>query len=134
MPLRAQETQASNMQTVMPGLNLMPVPASAQMGSGSLKIDAGFTVALTGHSDSRLTGATERFVDRLAKQTGLLIAMKPANGTKATLAVRVDHDSKPVQELGEDESYVLEVTAGGANLTAPNDLGALHGLQTFLQL
>jgi len=134
VPSRAQETQASNLQTLMPGLNLMPVPANVQLGSGNLKIDAGFTVVLTGHTDARLSGAAERFVERLTKQTGLLLPMKPANATKATLVVRTDHDSKPVQELGEDESYVLEVTPGGANITAPTDLGALHGLQTFLQL
>ena len=115
-------------------MNLMPIPASVQMGSGSLKVDAGFTVALAGHTDARLMGASERFVERLGKQTGLLMAMKPANGTKATLVVHVDHDSKSVQELGEDESYILEVTQTGASITAPNDLGGLHGLQTFLQL
>jgi hexosaminidase len=134
VPSRAQETQPSNLQTSMAGLNLMPVPAKVQLGNGSLKIDAGFTVVFTGHTDARLSGAGERFVERLAKQTGLLLPMKPTNGTKATLVVRTDHDSKPVQELGEDESYVLEVTPSGANLTAPTDLGALHGLQTFLQL
>ena len=133
-PSRAQETQSSGVRAMMPGLNLMPVPANVQMGSGSLKIDAGFTVAINRHTDARLTGAAERFAERLAKQTGLLMAMRPVNGTKATLVVHVDHDSKPVQELGEDESYVLEVTVGGASITAPTDLGALHGLQTFLQL
>ena len=134
MPLRAQERQVSNLQELRPPVNLMPVPADVQVGSGSLKIDASFTVAFTGHTDARLSGAAERFVDRLAKQTGLLMAMKPPNGTKATLVVRVDHDSRPIQELGEDESYVLEVKPDGASITAPTDLGALHGLQTFLQL
>ena len=37
-------------------------------------------------------------------------------------------------ELGENESYHLEVTSTNALLTAPNPLGAMHGLQTFLQL
>jgi hexosaminidase len=139
VPLRAQETQPSNLQTVMLGLNLMPIPANVQMGSGSLKIDAGFTVALSGHTDARLFSAVQRFLDRLARQTGLLIGGNSnpediAATRRVTLEVHVDHDSKPVQELGEDESYVLEVTASGANLTAPTDLGALHGLQTFLQL
>jgi hexosaminidase len=133
-PSRAQETHSSSVRAMMPGLNLMPVPANVQMGNGSLKIDAGFTVAINGHTDARLTGAAERFVERLSKQTGLLMAMRPVNGTKATLVVHVDHDSKQVQELGEDESYVLEVAPSGASLTAPTDLGALHGLQTFLQL
>jgi hexosaminidase len=133
-PSRAQETHSSSVRAMMPGLNLMPVPANVQMGNGSLKIDAGFTVAINGHTDGRLTGAAERFVERLSKQTGLLMAMRPVNGTKATLVVHVDRDSKQVQELGEDESYVLEVAPSGASLTAPTDLGALHGLQTFLQL
>jgi hexosaminidase len=118
----------------MPELNLMPVPASVQAGSGKLMIDAGFNVALTGHTDARLTAAIERFTQRLAKQTGLLIVAKLDNSAKATLVVHTERDSKPVQELGEDESYVLEVSSTGATLTAPTDLGALHGLQTFLQL
>jgi hexosaminidase len=138
VPSRAQETQPSNLQTLMPGLNLMPVPANGQPGSGSLKIDAGFTVALSGHTDVRLFSAVHRFSDRLARQTGLLIGGTDpediASTRRVTLEVRVDHDSKPVQELGEDESYVLEVTAARASITAPTDLGALHGLQTFLQL
>jgi hexosaminidase len=118
----------------MTTLNLMPAPAKVQLGSGSLKIDAGFTVALAGHTDARLTAAVERFTERLTKQTGLLIAAKPVNGVTGTLVVHTDRDSKPVQELGEDESYALEVSATGATLTAPTDLGALHGLQTLLQL
>ena len=51
----------------MQSLNLMPTPASVQMGSGALKVDANFTVALAGHTDARLTGATERFAERLAQ-------------------------------------------------------------------
>ena len=135
-PSRAQDSRSFTtlLTLVQPELNLMPVPASAQMGSGSLKIDAGFTVAINGHTDARLTGASERFVERLGKQTGLLMGMKPVNGAKGTLVMHVNHDSKPVQELGEDESYVLEVAASGASISAPTDLGALHGLQTFLQL
>ena len=50
------------------------------------------------------------------------------------LVIHTDHASKEIQELGEDESYVLEITATGAKLSAPTPLGAMHGLQTFLQL
>src|SRR6185437_717041 len=35
---------------------------------------------------------------------------------------------------GENESYHLEISANHVELTAPNPLGILHGLQTFLQL
>src|SRR5207249_1795667 len=48
--------------------------------------------------------------------------------------IRSDSDSKEVQELGEDESYDLKVTHDGATLIASTTLGAMRGLQTFLQL
>ena len=57
--------------------------------------------------------------------------MQPA---KARLVIHTDHASKEIQELGEDESYILEISATGAKLSAPTPLGILHGLQTFLQL
>ena len=42
--------------------------------------------------------------------------------------------NQDVQQLGEDESYRLEVTTTGARLSAPTTLGVMRGLQTFLQL
>jgi hexosaminidase len=70
----------------------------------------------------------------LHRQTALLIAPRHGGAAKATLTIHTDHASKEIQEVGEDESYVLEVSATGAKLTAPTPLGTLHGLQTFLQL
>jgi hexosaminidase len=134
MILGASIFSAASRGQQMQALNLMPMPVRVEQGSGNLKIDSGFSLALVGHTDARLTGAAERFAERLSRQTGLLIATKPVSGEKATLVVRTERDSNPVQELGEDESYVLEVTTSGATITAPTDLGALHGLQSFLQL
>jgi len=113
-------------------LNLMPMPASAQMGSGSLRIDSSFTVSLTGHSEPRLDRAVQRFKRQLSRQTAVPLPLKDA--PKPTLLIQTDHASKEIQELGEGESYILEVTAEGAKLTAPTPLGTMHGLQTFLQL
>jgi hexosaminidase len=53
---------------------------------------------------------------------------------EAPLVVYCDHASAPVQSAQEDESYRLTVTPLGARLDAPNPLGVLHGMQTFLQL
>jgi hexosaminidase len=117
-----------------PPLNLMPMPTNVQVGSGSLRIDSSFSVALTGHTEPRLDRAVERFLRQLERQTGLPISLKPAKSAKPTLVIRTDHAGKETQEVGEDESYVLEVTTAGAKLTAPTPLGTLHGLQTFLQL
>jgi len=117
-----------------PSLNLMPWPASVQTGSGVLKIDASFGVAFTGFNEARLDRAGQRFLSHLQKQTGLLIAGKPTDPTKAKLVVHTGHGSKEIQELGEDESYSLEVTPNAAKLDAATPLGVLRGLQTFLQL
>ena len=118
----------------VPALNLLPLPASAHSGTGSLGVDSSFSVAFTGHTEPRLERAGDRFLRQLARQTGLPLALKPAKTAKATLVIQTDRASKEIQELGEDESYVLEVTTTGAKLTAPTPLGAMHGLQTFLQL
>ena len=117
-----------------PALNLMPWPTSVQNGTGALKIDASFGVAFTGYNEARLDRAGQRFLLQLQRQTGLLISGKTVEPAKATLVVHTDHASKDVQELGEDEAYILEVTPAGAKLNAANPLGVLRGLQTLLQL
>jgi len=112
----------------------MPLPASSQSGTGTLAVDASFSLGFSGYTEPRLERAGERFLRQLARQTALPVSHKLAKSAKATLVVQTDHASKEIQEVGEDESYVLEVTDGGAKLTAPTPLGAMHGLQTFLQL
>ena len=115
--------------------NLMPMPSNVQMGTGSLAIDAGFTVQLTGYTEPRLERAVGRFVQQLGKQTAIPRFAGAAPGERpATLLIVTDHPSKPVQELGEDESYQLDVTPNGAKLSAATPLGTMHGLRTFLQL
>jgi hexosaminidase len=117
-----------------PALNLMPLPATAQYGTGSLAVDSSFSAAFTGYTEPRLERARQRFLEQLRKQTALLFLGKPGDSGKGALVVRTDRASKAVQELGEDESYTLEVTPSGAKLDAANPLGVLRGLQTFLQL
>jgi hexosaminidase len=115
-------------------LNVMPLPEKVQTGAGSLKIDGSFSIAFTGYQEPRLERAGQRFLTTLNHETGIVLGHVPVDAAKATLVVTTDHESKPVQELGEDESYTLEVTPSGAKLHAANPLGTLHGLQTFLQL
>jgi hexosaminidase len=117
-----------------PQLSLLPVPSTMQAGTGQLPITQLFSVAIDGYKDPRLERAVVRFLRDVTLRTGLPVGAEIAEGNKATLVIRADHASKPVQELGEDESYALEVSDAGAKLTAPNSLGIMHGLQTFLQL
>ncbi|MDR3741766.1 MAG: family 20 glycosylhydrolase [Terracidiphilus sp.] len=111
---------------------LMPQPAHLNADQGQLVLNAGFRVALTGYTEPRLTLARDRFLTTLSKQTGLIFA--PQVPTSATLTIKTTAASAPVEQLGEDESYHLAITPNGAELSAPNPLGILHGLQTFLQL
>ena len=122
-----------NVQSNTP-LNIMPLPAKAERGEGSLKIDANFRVAFAGYREPRLERAGLRLERQIERQTGLVILRASKSAGPAALEVTTDHESKAVQELGEDESYTLDVTPAGAKLHAANPLGALRGLQTFLQL
>jgi hexosaminidase len=129
-----------------PVLHLIPMPSSVQAGSGELAIDRNFSVSLTGYTEARLDRAVQRFRHQLALQTGIVFARergKPegikseagkSDSAAESLIVHTAHASQAVQELGEDESYTLEVSSSGAKLTAETPLGTLHGLQTFLQL
>jgi hexosaminidase len=115
-------------------LNVMPLPAKAEPAEGSLKIDASFRIAFAGYREPRLDHAGLRLERQIQRQTGLVILHASKGAGPATLEVSTDHESKAVQELGEDESYTLDVSSSGAKLHAVNPLGTLHGLQTFLQL
>ncbi len=116
-------------------LSLMPMPASAQLKTGQLIIDYSFTVGVSGHSDALLQRAVDRFLNILRRQTGMPpLDMKVTEATQAKLLVHSERASKAVQELGEDESYSLDISPAGAKLEAATPLGVMRGLQTFLQL
>lgn len=114
-------------------LHLMPLPSQVQVGDGQLVIDPAFTVSINGTNDPRLQRAVDRFLAQLRRQTGML-PLDFKIGESGRLAIHADQAAKAVPELGEDESYSLEVTPSGAKLNAPTTLGVLRGLQTFLQL
>jgi hexosaminidase len=114
---------------------LMPLPSHFTPGNGQLVVDPSFTIALNGKGDGRLQRAVDRFAAQLRIETGMLpVNIKTISAEPATLVVHADKASKEIPELGEDESYTLEITSAGAKLNAPTTLGAMHGLQTFLQL
>jgi hexosaminidase len=116
-------------------LNLMPIPASVQLQTGQLVIDPSLTVGISGHTDVQLQRTLERFLNNLRRQTGMTpLGMKMTSAAQAKLVVHCEHENKAVQELGEDESYSLEISTAGAKLDAVTTLGIRRGLETFLQL
>jgi hexosaminidase len=117
-------------------LHLMPWPASVKTSqSPPLVIQTSFTVGIGHSSDPGLRLAVGIFLNDLRRHTGSLpLDFNVGDASSAQLKVNSDHANKAVQELGEDESYKLEVTSSGAQLNAPTTLGVMRGLQTFLQL
>lgn len=114
-------------------LALMPMPAHVSQGQGQFLVDGSFGIALQGYTEPRLNRARQRFLDTLSSETGIPL-WREAQYNQAAFTVHTAGPSDAVQQLDEDESYHLEVTTNHVELTAPNPLGVLHGLQTFLQL
>ncbi|HEX7324049.1 MAG TPA: family 20 glycosylhydrolase [Rhodanobacteraceae bacterium] len=118
------------------GLDLMPWPAHIRLETGRLALTPQFSVRVEGHAGGRVYAAATRLLQHLQQRTGLAFAQRAVTAgddtSRPTLVVRVQRPG--VLKIGEDESYRLEVGANGAVLSAPDGLGALHGMQTFLQL
>lgn len=113
--------------------NLMPQPAELTAGTEGLALNSTFAVEIPNVSNPRLKDAIDRDVRRIEMAAGLRHAGRGVAGT-TRLVVKVDHLAEPVQSLDEDESYALKVTSSGAEIDAPNELGAMHGLETLIQL
>jgi hexosaminidase len=118
-----------------PRHNLMPVPASVRFGTGRLAVNKSFTVAARGHTDERLRAGVERALRRLEGRTVLELPLELANdASAASLVVECKGPGQAVPSVDEDESYSLDVSDKQALLRAATVVGALRGLETFLQL
>ena len=119
-------------------LHLMPQPQQVSMEAGSLPLDSTFAVEVPGQTSERLTAAIGRAVRRVEMEAGLRHAGVGFGGVevaaKTKLVVRVERAALPVQTLDEDESYSLRVTESGVEIDAATELGAMHGLETLIQL
>jgi hexosaminidase len=114
-------------------LALMPLPAQVKPGDGEFLINSGFGITLEGFQEPRLERAKQRFLNILSRQTGIPL-WREAMLNKPAFFINTKGPSAPVQQVDEDESYHLQITATEVHLEAANPLGVLHGLQTFLQL
>jgi hexosaminidase len=114
----------------------MPVPQELTLGKGSYTLTEDFEISLSGQPDDRLLQAATRFLRRLSGRTGLFLKkgyVTEKNFRKGgSLHIHVNRPG--AVKLHEDESYQLAVTGRGIRITAETDLGAMHALQTILQL
>jgi len=111
----------------------MPLPAEVKPGDGEFLITNGFGITLQGFQEPRLERAKQRFLNMLSKQTGIPL-WREAVLNQPSFFINTKGPSAAVQQVDEDESYHLQISATEVHLEAANPLGVLHGLQTFLQL
>ncbi len=116
----------------------MPWPANLSRASGSIAIDMGFGVSLagSGSKDERVIAAANRLFPRLVRQTGIPVQTHIISAdSTATLTIVVEKlDHRAPQKLGDDERYSLEAADNHVRISADAPLGALRGIETFLQL
>ncbi len=116
--------------------NLMPVPQQVEWQKGKVRVDSSFTVQVKGHPHPRLYKAVGRMIHRLAGRSGLFLPQSFFDPQETichpNLLVTVKRPA--AIQLNEDESYTLTVANSQIQLQAETDLGAMHGLETLLQL
>lgn len=117
-----------------PQHNLMPVPKSLAFKDGRLSIDANFKIAISGHSDDRLNNGIGRTLRRLEGRMGVPLSRDYKDSQADKLTITCASAGKTIPALDEDESYTLDVDSTRATLKANTVVGALRGLETFLQL
>ncbi len=118
-------------------LNLVPVPRQIQLNSGKFRITNKFTVMVKAEvTDTVLYEAVNRTYQTLNRKTGLIFGQKYITNadtlTSASLVISVS--TKANAFLGADESYHIRIDDKLIALTAQTTQGALHGLQTIIQL
>ncbi len=115
--------------------NLMPLPANVQWKSGKLRVTKTFAVAVTRQTDERLRSYISRIMRRMEGRTVTEFSREfssdPAN---AQLLIETQSTGNAIPKLGDDESYNLEISDKQAKIIAPTTVGAMRGLETFLQL
>lgn len=119
-----------------PALSLMPLPRSITPGTGSLNLKTHFNAGFAGQHDARLDAALDRFLDRLDRQCGEIRRSQytSRDATSFVLTLKVAGPGGAVQGPDDDESYKLQIEPSQATLTSATDVGAMHGMETFLQL
>ncbi len=113
----------------------MPVPANVAWKTGRLPVAKNFSVAVKGQTDERLKNYIFRVIRRLEGRTVLELPRAMASDANAAqLLIETNSTGNAIPKLGDDESYNLEISEAQAKLTAPTTVGAMRGLETFLQL
>lgn len=115
--------------------NLMPQPSSLAGTSGSFVLTPKFIAAASKFNNLRLDDAIGRTMLQISQKTGVPLLTKTAPAvTGAQLVIEVQGAGEKIQSIDEDEAYSLSVTPTGARIEAATVVGAMHGLETLVQL
>ncbi len=117
-------------------LNLMPWPQEISTGKSKFEIKPDFTIALNNKASERINLATTNFLRRLSGRTGVFIENGFAfkTGEIAHPSLEISYISIGKLAVNEDESYTLKVENAKITIEANTDIGAIHALETLLQL
>ena len=117
-------------------LNLMPWPQTINVTDGTFALTKNFKINITGNPNPRIFSGATRFLRRLDGRTGIFFEQgfltKLNEAPTAQLQINCTKSGKI--GLYEDESYHLDIKQNQITINATSDLGALHGLETLLQM
>lgn len=114
-------------------LNLMPWPSDIKLVQGKFNINKQIRIRVEGQPDNRFQPNLIRFIQQLSKRTTIPFDRDTTiTNAEASMIIKVNRPG--VVKLGEDESYTLKIETNKVWLTSQTELGAMHGLQTLLQL
>ena len=129
-------TFVSNAQIKEEQLNLMPWPQNINLKGGTFALSKNFKVNITGNPNPRIFAGATNFLRRLDGRTGMFFEQgyltKVNENPEAELQINCVQNGKI--GLYEDESYQLDIQSNKITINATNDLGALHALETLLQM
>ena len=118
-------------------LNLLPVPKKLLIQDGSFLLTENFSAGIHVPSpDPILFQNVDRIFQALSRQSGLYFKQRltSVKNNSDTASLQITVSKIQVPSIGEDESYSLIVTGNQISLQAVTTSGALHGLETLLQL
>ena len=126
----------ANAQVKTDDLNLMPWPQSISVTNGTFALTKNFKVNITGNPNPRIFARTTQFLRRLDSRTGLFFdqgfVAKINEFPTAQLQIHCSQSGNV--GINQDESYQLEIQSNKIIIKATSDLGAMHALETLLQL
>jgi hexosaminidase len=112
----------------------MPQPAELHVSGADVKISSTLTLSLNGSTNTLLSDAAMRMLDRLETQTGVQIVKSFQQTTNSTIYIEIVDQSVVRPTLGVDESYSIDSQDGRIHIKAKTIFGAMHSFETLLQL